>query len=624
MNSQRPAPPERKQPRRWPWVLLGMLLALLTWHLWPAANRPGSIHWLPWASDGGVQSRAPGPDPTPAPLESPVHAPRSEPLAPFVGRVVSAWTGAGIAGAEVTFAATEGASSVTTGVDGRFRFVPSHAGSYQLAAVLAERHVPFGPEWGQSPIRLQAPPPTGTPELVVALEPEVEVAGRVEAEDGGTPLPGATVEFRLPGLTTSVAPLERHWTTDTQGRFSGSVAPDGLLVARLAGYLPAATALRGGRAPRQEVTLKLKQAPQADAPERTVAGRVVDPRGAPVPGAVVTYTAGRRGSQWGVAPAPVTTDGEGRFALRGVGEQGSVQARAAEQVSDRVAAPAGAQDLTITVRPGGVLSGRVLHADGTPATAFGLEVLRLRAREPSQTLSVVDPEGRWELRGLGSGVYLLQASAPGAAPSERARVDLPPTENARAERDLRLKAGHRLSGVVKDAQTRAPIPGAQLSVEGAPAEDSVVVQSSVFTGPDGRFTLDGLPETPATVTVEADGHHRKLVSGARAPAEIEVLLRPVEAGQTQATDLVGIGAVVNRSEDGLVVGPLAPGGGAAMAGLHPGDILTRIDGIAVADLGFTDAVQRLRGEEGSVVRVDVRRADGTTTIIDVTRRQVTF
>jgi len=146
----------------------------------------------------------------------------------------------------------------------------------------------------------------------------------------------------------------------------------------------------------------------------------------------------------------------------------------------------------------------------------------------------------------------------------------------------------------------------------------------VFTGPDGRFTLDGLPETPATVTVEADGHHRKLISGARAPAEIEILLRPVEAGQTQATDLVGIGAVVNRSEDGLVVGPLAPGGGAAMAGLHPGDILTRIDGIAVADLGFTDAVQRLRGEEGSVVRVDVRRADGTTTIIDVTRRQVTF
>jgi hypothetical protein len=551
-------------------------------------------------------------------------AQRAVPLSPFVGRVVSAWTGGPVAGAEVTFAATEGASSVRSGPDGRFRFVPPHPGSYQLAAVLAEHHVPFGPEWGQSPIRLLAPPPEGTPELVVTLEPEVEVSGRVEAEDGGAPLPGAVVEFRLPGVTASVAPLERHWTTDAQGHFAGSVAPDGVLVARLAGYLPAAAGLRGGRAPRQEVTIRLKPAPQPAAPDRIVAGRVVDARGVPVPGAVVSYTAGRRGAQWAVAPAPVTTDGEGRFALRGVGEQGSVQARAAELLSDRVAAPAGVQDLTVTVRPGGVLAGRVVRADGTPAQAFGLEVQRLRRGEPSQTLSIVDPDGRWELRGLGAGVYQLQASAPGAAPSERARVELPATENARAERELRLKAGHRLSGVVKDAQTRAPIAGAQLSVEGAPAEDSVLVQSSVFTGPDGRFVLDGLPDTPATVTVEAEGHHRKLLSGARAPAELEVLLRPVEAGQTQSTDLVGIGAVVNRGEDGLVLGALAPGGGAALAGLHPGDVVTRIDGVAVADLGFTDAVQRLRGEEGSVVRVDIRRSDGSTTALEVTRRQVTF
>src|SRR5215813_9742044 len=514
-------PPER-QPRRWPWVLLGMLLALLTWKLWPA-GRMGNIHWLPPpAADGGVRSRAsPAGPSTSGPVQAVADAPPAAALRPFLGRVVSASNGTPVASAEVTFAAPEGASSVTSGPDGRFRFVPPHPGSYQLAAVLAPRHVPFGPEWGQSPIRLQAPAPEGTPELVVTLEPEVEVSGRVEAEDGGTPLAGAVVEFRLPGVTASVAPLERHWTTDAEGRFSGSISPDGVLVARLAGYLPAVTALRGGRAPRQEVTLRLKTAPQPDAPDRTVAARV-------------------------------TTDGDGRFALRGVGEQGSVQARSAELVSDRVSAPAGAQDLTITVRPGGVLSGRVVRADGTPAQAFGLEVLRLRRGEPSQTLSVIDPDGRWELRGLGAGVYLLQASAVGAGPSERVRVELPATENARVERELRLRSGHRLSGVVKDAQTRAPLPGAQLSIEGAPAEDSVLVQTSVFTGPDGRFTLDGLPDTPATVTVEADGHHRKLISGARAPADIEVLPR---------LDRAGIGALVNRNEDGLVLGALAPGGG---------------------------------------------------------------
>ena len=185
----------------------------------------------------------------PAPLPEPTaSAPRPDALPPFVGQVVSAWTGAPVAGAEVTFAASEGATSVRSGPDGRFRFVPTHAGSYQLAAVLAEGHVPFGPEWGQSPIRLVAPPPKGTPELVVALEPEIQVSGRVEAEEGGAPLPGAAVELRVAGVSGGAVPQEKHWTTDAQGHFSGGAAPDGVLVARLQGYQPATAALRG-RAP---------------------------------------------------------------------------------------------------------------------------------------------------------------------------------------------------------------------------------------------------------------------------------------------------------------------------------------------------------------------------------------
>src|SRR5262249_3448210 len=114
-------PPER-QPRRWPWVLLGMLLALLTWKLWPA-GRVGTSHWFPPpVADGGVRSRvSPARPSTGAPAEAVADAPPAAALRPFVGRVVSAWNGAPVAGAEVTFAAPEGASSVTSGPDGRFR-----------------------------------------------------------------------------------------------------------------------------------------------------------------------------------------------------------------------------------------------------------------------------------------------------------------------------------------------------------------------------------------------------------------------------------------------------------------------------------------------------------------------
>jgi len=65
-------------------------------------------------------------------------------------------------------------------------------------------------------------------------------------------------------------------------------------------------------------------------------------------------------------------------------------------------------------------------------------------------------------------------------------------------------------------------------------------------------------------------------------------------------------------------------GGAALAGLHPGDVVLRIDGQPVTDFGFTEAIARLRGEEGSVVRLDVRRADGTMTVVDVVRRPISF
>jgi S1-C subfamily serine protease len=161
-------------------------------------------------------------------------------------------------------------------------------------------------------------------------------------------------------------------------------------------------------------------------------------------------------------------------------------------------------------------------------------------------------------------------------------------------------------------------------MESSPGEDSVLVRTGAFTGPDGRFELEGLPDSPASVAVEADRYNRRIVTLGRGRTDVEVALRPLATDQTPATDLVGIGAVVKTSDDGIVLGDLVASGGAAAAGLHPGDVVLRVDGQPVSELGFTDAIQRLRGEEGTVVRLDVRRADGTTTTVDVVRRPISF
>jgi hypothetical protein len=605
-------------------LLLG---ALLSWLLWPSRDRQPSLSPETAAPS---QPYGPGSGGPPVGVEAPALPPPpipavAEALLAISGRVISAWTGAPVAGAELTFAAPEGATSTRSGADGRFRFVPQRVGAYQLAAVLAEGHVPFGPDWGQSPIKLQVPTPRGAPDLVITLEPETQVSGRVQTEDGRR-LAGATVVLRVFGSTPGLASSERTWTTDERGEFQGGVPQDGVLVARHRGFLAAAIGLRREHVARQSVTITLKRAEEEDS-ETRISGRVQDAAGAPVPGASVALGPKRWRAQlgWALLPSPVSSDAEGRFTFSGVPDNvGWVQARSGELLSERTAVQPGQEGVLLTVRPGGTLAGRVTYADGRPASAFALRLQPLRAGQPSQTLSVIEADGRWEVPGLSSGAYQLQALAPGAGPSDSVRVEIPPSPGARVERDLRLRAGHRLSGTVRDAKTRAPVPNAEVAVEGSPGEDSFLVRADVFTGADGRFELEGLPDALATVTASAEGYNRRLLTIGRGRSQVEVLLRPVESGQSPATDLVGIGAVVNRGDDGLVLGTVVPAGGAALAGLHAGDVVTRIDGVAVADLDFVDAIQRLRGEEGSMVRLDVRRADGTRTTIEVLRRPVTF
>lgn len=88
-------------------------------------------------------------------------------------------------------------------------------------------------------------------------------------------------------------------------------------------------------------------------------------------------------------------------------------------------------------------------------------------------------------------------------------------------------------------------------------------------------------------------------------------------------ELVGIGAVLTPKNDGLVLVQVFPGGGAAEVHLEAGDLVLGIDGQTVVSLGFQDAVQRIRGPEGSTVQLTVKRsADAQTVQLAVPRRRI--
>lgn len=166
------------------------------------------------------------------------------------------------------------------------------------------------------------------------------------------------------------------------------------------------------------------------------------------------------------------------------------------------------------------------------------------------------------------------------------------------------------------------------SSHGPPGSGATPIVAEATTDAAGRFALEGLAEGLRSVSAMAAGHHGRLLSGLAVseggdigPVTIE--LAPVKPGEDPRMELTGIGAVLSARGDALVIGQVMPGGGAAAAGLAPGDAIVAIDGAGVVDVGFEPAIQRIRGPEGSVVILSVRKGgEGTPVEIAVRRTRV--
>lgn len=73
----------------------------------------------------------------------------------------------------------------------------------------------------------------------------------------------------------------------------------------------------------------------------------------------------------------------------------------------------------------------------------------------------------------------------------------------------------------------------------------------------------------------------------------------------------GVGLVVGKKDDQLVVVAPIEGTPGDLAGVKSGDVILAIDGEDVTGLNLIDAVGKIRGEEGTTVLLTIRRADET-------------
>ena len=616
-----------------------LLAALALWWAWPrqqgpvATSAPGLAATAPspWAAPPG---QAPPPPGLPIRVVAPLAPPDAQP-ATFEGRVVSAATRAPIAGADLSFSRGGAAATVRTGRDGSFAFAPPTEGRWLLATVSARGFFPFAPEWGHSPVQLEARAGQHVRGLEIHLAPATELTGEVVDEEGH-PVPGAAVRLLGTADEAALLTVADRFTAGPDGRFAFAAPPGSVLEATHPGFLPGraevGTLERVAR--RVVITLGARHQPLGEG--GPIGGVVVITGGAPLEGALVSATReGSGGGGWLVAQA--LSGADGAFTLRDVpAGKYRVTARAEGRApaSARPVEP-GERGLRLELSTGGRLRGCVRDAaSGAPVAPFTVLVFARQGplrRVAQRSLSVVAPGGCYALDDLAPGPIAVIFSAPGYAPSEEARVELPAPQGeapgAEEVVDGRLEPGGRVFGRVVDATTGAPLAGALLSVEGllTSAASTFPVLAEAETDLDGRFTLTGLPRR-SSVHVAAAGHHARILGGVEAEpgaarGPLEVALHAVEPGETPRTELAGLGLQLATDGPALVVTGVLAGGGAAEVGLARGDQILAVEGRRVDELGFSGTVDAIRGPEGTVVRLTVQR-DGVVRELVVPRRLV--
>lgn len=608
-----------------------LLLAALAW-LWLRDRTPDVEPTDAPSSRAEAPARARGPlRPPPrrpglidAPSAS-VHDDAEAHAGALAGVVQSRLDASPVAEAEITLIGGGTIHSVVTDADGRFRFVAPRPGPYTLASVLADGWLPYAPELGQAPLRYVARPDRRVEGAVIELWPATSITGRVQ-DEAGAAVPGAEIRWLGIGTgDTALAADDDLYTSDTRGEFTFPARHDAWLEAHHSDH-------GVGRARVDERalalgTLILRLDRTATAATEEIAGRVIGPDGEPVEGAKVL------GEPDGDGPsAEAVTDDEGRFVLQDlVLGPHRVEARYPGLAPVwTTGVPAGADALLLQLAPGGAIAGTITAEGGTAvpgATVVALRHTGPLMRVPQAQATVFDADGEYRLEGLPPGIYDVVGGAAGHALVRARDVEVGAAE---VELSLSLPAGGRITGRVVDETTGEPVALARVEVERSLAAGPSVapLRASALSDDAGAFEIVGVEPGRTSIHAYALGYAPRSLSGVEVEAgadagPVEVSLRPADDAAGQSFDIVGIGVMVRVDGEALRVAGLVPGGGAERAGVAMGDLLLAVDGVPLSELlDFGEAVQALRGREGTEVVLLVERGEAEPFEVTAIRSRV--
>jgi hypothetical protein len=402
-----------------------------------------------------------------------------------------------------------------TDPEGRFEMAGVTPGEYEVVARLGGRAPAFGR---------------------VVVEPEAEatvslllsaggfVRGRV-VDELGRPLRGRVWVDVVDdhGLSASMGDLMTTESKD-DGTFALGPVPIGGL--GLAASAPRRATRRFHAlvaAPRRTVDLgdvALEAGLQIRGHVRAREGRVL-------PGATLTA---RSEASGGGRSVEGNADAKGAFALDGL-EAGwyRVTIAAPEYARTQVRVAAGGEPLDIVLEAAGVISGRVVDAQGRPVHDGSVNAKARDAKLDARPQeSEADPaDGSFKIEGLAGGAYDLEARASGHAPALLANVSVVAGRTT-AVGTLTLSRGGVVSGSIVDAEGHG-VPGASVYVETDPSRLTEDLASQ--TDSAGAFEIRGVPAGRVRVralhpSFTPGGVPEHNVEPAKDPVPIRIVLGP--------------------------------------------------------------------------------------------------
>lgn len=369
--------------------------------------------------------------------------------------------------------------AAATGPDGRFSIEDLAKGSPVHVAVRAAGYL-------VAQVRAVRPP-TEKP-VVIRLEPEAALAGRV-MDEAGNPVPGARVDLHWQAFLPEEPdrpvgePILRNTRADGEGRFEFRGLPAGS--AQVSASAPAFVPLDpiAVDLPRPAAAGELRLVLERGA---LLQGRVTNADGEPVPAVRV-----------GVSGAGASTNDDGLYWLEGA-EPGRQEVIFLHPVHGRVARPfeiqPGVNVLDLAFEPGVEVAGRVVDGTGRPVPGARVELAPENRFEPRLYRDVTGEDGHFRLSPVTAGRYRLKAGADGFVDTERSgtlAVAAEPVSNL----EVAIDKGAVLSG----------------SILGLPAEDlpQVDIEARADSGEtvaawtDGRGRYEAGPLAPGDWTLTA-------------------------------------------------------------------------------------------------------------------------